>query len=221
LYDGILDAAAQCGAAIVGGDTTRSTEGIVIDVVVIGEPVERYVTRKGAAPGDALAVTGRLGLAAAGLHALEAGVVAPELIRAHYRPVPRFSEGQWLSACPEVHAMIDISDGLIQDAGHLARAAGLGIDIDPARLLIDPHLAAYCAKQGVDPLDFILSGGEDYELAFAIAPERAEEVLAAFRRQFHTGIGVIGVFTEHSRGVSVSGRNRNARGFDHFASEQT
>lgn len=220
LYDGILDAAAQCGAAIVGGDTTRSTEGIVLDIIAIGEPVERYLTRKGAAPGDALAVTGRLGLAAAGLHALENRAAAPGLVHAHYHPVPRFFEGQWLSACPDVHAMLDISDGLLQDAGHLAQAAGLGINIDPARLPVDAELAAYCAAQGVDPLDFILSGGEDYELAFAVAPERLDEVLAAFRRQFHTEIAVIGSFTEHSREVTVLGATPRAGGFDHFARKQ-
>ena len=217
LYDGMLDAVAQCGASIVGGDTTRSTEGIIVDVTVIGEPVGRYVTRRGALPGDKLVATGRLGLAAAGLDAIEAGTAAPELVRALYRPTPRFPEGQWLSDCPDVHAMIDISDGLIQDAGHLAEAARLGVDIDPALLPIAPELAAYCAERGVNAYDFILSGGEDYELAFAVAAERADEIVLAFRRQFHTDITIVGAFTDAWRDVRVAGAAPGARGFDHFS----
>jgi thiamine-monophosphate kinase len=219
LYDGLLDAAAQCGAAVVGGDTTRSAEGVILDVMAIGEPAGRYVTRKGAAAGDRLAVTGRLGLAAAGLHALEGGVAAPDLVHAHYHPAPRFPEGLWLSACPEVHAMIDISDGLLQDAGHLAEAAGLGVDIDRNRLPVDPRLAAYCAKQGVSPYDFILSGGEDYELAFAVVAEGVDGLVEAFRRQFQTEVSVVGVFEGGFREVRVSGSVAGKGGFDHFRRE--
>lgn len=218
LYDGLLDAVTEFGAAIVGGDTTRSTEGVIIDVTVIGEPAgDRYLGRKGAQPGDMLAVTGRLGLSAAGLHALERKADAPELVRAHYHPIPRFPEGQWLSACPDIHAMIDVSDGLVQDAGHLAEAAHLGIDIDPASLPVDPSLAAYCTEQGLAPYDFILAGGEDYELAFAVAGEQSGNLVNAFRQQFHTGISVVGTFTDAWRGVRIAGNPPSRRGFDHFS----
>lgn len=217
LYDGMLEAVALCGASIVGGDTTRSTEGIVVDVTVIGEPVGRYVTRRGALPGDMLVATGRLGLAAAGLDAIETGTAAPELVRAHYRPTPRSPEGQWLSDCPDVHAMIDISDGLVQDAGHLAETARLGVDIDPALLPIAPELTAYCAERGLNAHSFILSGGEDYELAFAVAAEHADEIVLAFRRQFHTDINIVGTFTDAWRDVRVAGTTSGARGFDHFS----
>jgi len=231
LYEGMLDAVKQCGAVIVGGDTTRSADGIVIDVVVIGEPVgDRYLTRKGAQPGDALVVTGRLGLSAAGLHALEsdrgdlsetdstrpAASEKPRLLRAHCHPTPRIQEGQWLAARPVVHAMIDISDGLIQDAGHLAEAAHLGVDVDQSMLSVDPDLMSYCREGGLDPYDFMLAGGEDYELAFAVAGGRSDALVQAFRGKFHTDISVVGTFTDAWQGVRIAGEPPSKTGFDHF-----
>ena len=217
LYDGLLDAAAQCGATLVGGDTTRSQEGIVIDVTVLGEAIgNRYLSRKGARPGDVLAVTGALGLAAAGLRALERGEDARDVIRAHYHPVPRIVEGQWLSACAHVHASIDVSDGLTQDAGHLAAAACLGVDIDSARLPVAAALASYCQTRALDPCAFMLSGGEDYELAFAVDGEHYKSAIEAFRREFHTAIAVVGTFTDAWRGVRVNGQELSRTGFDHF-----
>jgi thiamine-monophosphate kinase len=151
------------------------------------------------------------------LHALERKADAPELVRAHYHLIPRFPEGQWFSARPEVHAMIDVSDGLVQDAGHLAEAAHLGIDIDPTSLPVDPSLAAYCTERGLDPYDFILAGGEDYELAFAVAGEQSRDLVNAFRQQFHTGISVVGTFTDAWRGVRIAGNPPSRKGFDHFS----
>jgi len=217
VYAGLVEAAACCEAAVVGGDTARTAERILLDVTAIGEPAAgRYLTRKGAQPGDLLAVTGRLGLAAAGLCALEHAHDAPELTRAHHRPTPRIKEGQWLAARPDVHAMIDISDGLVQDAGHLAEAGEVGVDIDPALLRPAPALARYCDEHSRDPVSFMLSGGEDYELAFAISMQSAGEILEAFRAEFHTGIATVGAFTGAWPGVRVGGKPPSQSGFDHF-----
>ena len=217
VYDGLLDAMSQCGATLVGGDTTKSPAGVILDVTVIGEVVSaRYLARKGAQQGDRLVVTGQLGRAAAGLHAAEHGHEAPDLVNAHYRPAARLSEGQWFAAHPAAHAMIDISDGLAQDAGHLGHAAGLGVDIDPARLVIAPDLEAYCQTQSLDPRDFILAGGEDYELALAIDGRQCDEVIAAFRREFQTEISAVGSFTESWHDVRVAGQAIPRGGYDHF-----
>jgi thiamine-monophosphate kinase len=217
VYHGLVDAVSQWGAVVVGGDTTRSPDGLVLDVMVIGETIgNRYVSRRGAQPGDVLAVTGLLGLSAAGRSALERGKEAPALIRAHGRPSARISEGQWFSACVQVHALIDVSDGLVQDAGHLAEAAKIGVDIDPTRLLVDPELGRYCAAQQLDPYEFILTGGEDYELVFALDANNCEETLRGFRREFHTEICTIGAFSDAWHGVRVAGRTPMHRGFNHF-----
>jgi len=218
LYHGLSDAVWQAGAAVVGGDTTASPERITLDVTVLGEVIgNRYLPRHGAQVGDLLGVTGCLGRSAAGLLALAKGHDAPVLADAHRHPVARLAEGQWLSACPQAHAMIDVSDGLIQDVGHLAEAAKMGVDVDPERLPIDPDLGRYCEAQGLDPLDFMLTGGEDYELAFAIAPDDAESCLNRFRREFRTPITLVGAFTDAWHGVRVAGEPPPARGgFDHF-----
>jgi thiamine-monophosphate kinase len=217
LYDGLLDAMAQSGATIVGGDTTKSREGVVIDLTVLGESEGRVLMRKGAKPGDALVVTGFLGMASAGLDALESGARAPELAKAHYHPTPRFPEGQWLSERQEVHAMIDISDGLAQDAGHIAEASRIGVSIDSTRIPVEPRLAAYCAANGKNPLVFMISGGEDYELAFAADPASVEDLLREFRAQFHTSITIVGEFTQSDLGIRVDGAPATIKGFDHFA----
>jgi len=217
LYGGLADAVTQYGVAIVGGDTTRSQEGILLDVMVIGEPIgDRYLTRRGAQAGDWLGVAGPLGMSAAGLHALEHGHEAPTLVRAHQYPVARMSEGQWLCARPDVRCLIDISDGLVQDAGHLARAADLGVDLDPGAIFVDGELAAYCAQHGLDPFDFILTGGEDYALAFAAPGSDCRELQEMFGREFQIDLNCVGTFTDAWRGVRVAGRTIDQGGFDHF-----
>lgn len=213
LYKGLSEAMARHGSILVGGDTSLSHDRLVLDVIVMGETLEgRYLTRGGAQPGDVLAITGRPGLSASGLHALEHGEDTPELARAHRRPEPRIREGQWLAAHADVHALIDVSDGLVQDAGHLAEAGKLGVDIEPGRLPVDACLARYCGEHGLNPEHFMLSGGEDYELAFAAR----EEALDAFRAEFDTGVTAVGRFTDEWLGVKVAGAAPPRAGFDHF-----
>ena len=218
LYRGLSDAVLQAGAVVVGGDTTRSSDRLTLDVTVIGDMVgERYLLRRGAQMGDKVAMTGRPGMSAGGLDAITNKRAAPELVRAHEHPCPRIAEGQWLCTCPSVHAMIDVSDGVVQDAGHLSNAAGLGIDIDPEAVPIDPALSEYCGAYGLDPLSLALTGGEDYELLFAIDGADPEDSLERFRREFRTDITVIGSFTDEWHDVRVAGEPVDRGGFDHFA----
>ena len=218
IYKGIAAAAASCNAAIVGGDTTRSAQGIVIDVIVLGEPsCLKYLTRSGAANGDLLVVTGRLGRSAAGLHAREQGHTATGLIASHDRPAPRIREAQWLCAHPAVHALIDVSDGLVQDAAHIARASSLGIEIKASQLPADDELERYCEAQDIDANRLKLSGGEDYGLLFALESEGSEGLLEAFRSEFREGATVVGRCTTDTDKVLVDGSEYAAGGFDHFS----
>lgn len=217
LYHGLSDAAGQAGAVIVGGDTASSPDGIYLDVTVVGEVIgNRYLSRRGAQAGDYLGVTGRLGLSAVGLWALEHDRNAPVLTLAHHHPTARIAEGQWLSGCPHVRAMIDISDGLIQDAGHLAESSQLGIEIDPVSLPVDVDLRTFCQECQLDPLDFMLSGGEDYELAFVMRGADVETCLRTFRREFRTPICVAGRFTNAWQGARVAGKPVPHGGYEHF-----
>jgi thiamine-monophosphate kinase len=217
LYQGMNSLLSRFGAVIVGGDTTRSPGGLVIDVVLLGEPVcQRVLRRKGARAGDVVGVTGPLGLSAAGLHALEEGHVAPGLVEAHMRPKPRVLEGQWLCGNAGVHAMIDISDGLVQDAGHIAAMSGIGIDIDAAKLAIAPALDGYCNAQGLDPQKFMQAGGEDYELLFTLDAVHAKQAQQTFRMEFDGELTYIGKVTDKWEGVRVDGQSPVRTGYDHF-----
>lgn len=217
LYYGFTTVARRFGVAIVGGDTTRSPSGIVMDVMVLGEPVEdRYLLRRGAQCGDVLAVTGYPGRSAAGLLALERGLPACPLIPAHLFPVPRVEEGKWFARQAGVHALIDLSDGLVQDAGHIAEQSGLGLDIAPERVPIAPELDAYKDTLGIDPRDLALGGGEDYELILAMDPARANEIQQAFQERFFQPLSIVGHFTGLSHGLCAGGEPISPKGFEHF-----
>lgn len=217
LYRGLQSATGHAGGGIVGGDTTRSNQGYVIDVTVIGEPAgARYLLRSGAREGDLLAVTGWPGRSSAGLLALQSGLDAPELAAAHLRPVPRMREGQWLAAQAGAHALIDVSDGLLQDAGHLAERSELGVDMAPGLLPIAESLAGVGETLGPAPEHFILAGGEDYELAVALEPNGASTLCQEFERAFGIPLTVVGRFSAAWSGVRLGGEPIAEGGYDHF-----
>ena len=214
---GIAKAVESCGAALVGGDTTGSQAIIGIDISVLGEAVEgRYLTRAGARSGDVVAVTGFPGLSAAGLMALQCGISAPLLIQAHLRPVPRLAEGRWLLDRPGVHAMIDLSDGLLQDLGHIAERSRVGINVDSDLVPIAPALNGFDSIL-CEPLEcLVLSGGEDYELAIALDPALASDICRDFAAAFGRPLTVVGEVQSGWCGVHLDGQETGHRGFDHF-----
>ncbi len=176
LADGILEVAAANGVTPAGGDLTRSPV-LFLSLTVVGHASapECLVTRAGAAPGDAIVLTGELGGAAAGLRLLEtpdeSGAVSAELaarlVARQLEPVPLLLAGRALAAAGAT-AMIDLSDGLGGDARHLAEASGVGLRIDAEALPLADGVAALAATDGEDPLQLAVSGGEDYELLAAI-----------------------------------------------------
>ncbi len=217
IYRGMTSALARYGTVIVGGDTAKAPERIFLDVVVVGQALgNHFLRRKGAQVGDLLAVTGWPGMSGAGLHALQHGMQAPELIRAHLQPPMWLPEGQWLAARSAIHALIDVSDGLTQDAGHLAQAAHLGVNIVPEKLPVAEALARYCEEQGLVARELVLTGGEDYELLFAMSPRHYEQTLEEFHHEFRTLVTIIGEFTDAWTGVRVAGQEIDLTGFDHF-----
>jgi thiamine-monophosphate kinase len=109
---------------------------------------------------------------------------------------------------------------LLQDAGHMAKASHLGVDINPRYVAIVDALATYCQAQGLQPVDLAMNGGEDYELAFAIDPKASEETLELFREEFRTEVSVVGEFTDEWSGVRVDGETVEHLGFDHFRPER-
>ena len=176
LYDGLTAASDAYGCPVVGGDLSDAPT-LVVAVAIAGDggTDERPpVLRSGARPGDGLWVTGPLGSSAAGLALLRADRAseAPDLTLAHRRPRPRLAEGAAARAAGAT-AMIDVSDGMAADVGHLARCSGVGVVIDRVPVAIG------VSRVSDQPETLALSGGEDYELVFA-APDvaRVEEVFS-------------------------------------------
>lgn len=160
---GFADEAALVGASVVGGDVTRADE-VVIAVTVIGACTQAPVVRSGAEPGDVLALHGRQGWAAGGLAVLGRGFRSPRvLVEAYRRPEPPYDAGR-IAAEAGATAMIDISDGLLAEAGHLAHESGVAIDVRSDAFEIAEPLTAVGAALGADPLGFILGGGDDHAL---------------------------------------------------------
>lgn len=169
LADGIAAEAALVGASVVGGDITRGTE-VVVAITVLGECTVAPVRRTGAQPGDVLAIAGRQGWAAAGLAVLGRGFRSPRsVVIAHQRPEPPYEAGP-AAAQAGATSMIDVSDGLVADVGHLAHGSGVCIDVWSTAFELDEPLQAVGAAIGVDPISFILGGGEDHPLV-ATFPE--------------------------------------------------
>ena len=214
-YDGLLELANHYGVQLIGGDTSRTNESIVIDSVVAGEcPAGTAVMRSGASPGDQIFVTGSLGAAAAGLRLIERGAHLAEqnladedsqkldhvLIR-QLRPEPRVGWGIVLGEERLATAMIDLSDGLSSDLNRLCDASGVGALIDSSLLPIDNRVVELCGRRALDPLQLALHGGEDFELLFTVKPG---DVARLPRRVDGVENKRIGAMTDAIEGVKIS-----------------
>lgn len=214
-YAGMRAEAQAQGAAIVGGDLVRS-DRVVISVTALGEMLGADpVLRSGAEPGDVVAVAGRLGWAAAGLSILSRGFRTPRtLVDAQRRPQPPYAAAA-AAAEGGATSMIDVSDGLVADLGHIARASQVAIEIDPTRLEIGEPVSSAAAAFNADPLVWVLTGGEDHAVAATFPADVA----------LPEGFTVIGVVSDvadvevlEAPGVTVGGRvPRGTGGHDHFS----
>ncbi|HEX6445783.1 MAG TPA: thiamine-phosphate kinase [Streptosporangiales bacterium] len=166
LNEGLLDECAAAGASVVGGDVVRD-DHVVLGMTALGDLGGREpVTRSGARPGDVVAVCGRLGWSAAGFAVLSRGFRSPRVVvDAHRRPELPYAAGP-AAAEAGATAMCDVSDGLVQDLGHVAEASGVAIDLRAAAFEIpDVFEQVAAALGGAEPLAWVLSGGEDHALA--------------------------------------------------------
>ncbi|MGH7528770.1 MAG: thiamine-phosphate kinase [Gemmatimonadales bacterium] len=209
---GVATVAQKVGAQVLGGDLVRS-ERYYVDVCVLGT-AQRPVRRAGGREGDGLWVTGYLGGAALALERLRAGERPPTALRNRYAcPEPRIAAGRWLAAHGAT-AMIDISDGLAADAGHLAAASQVGLEI---------NLDQVPCWEGVDALAAAASG-EEFELLLTLPPQFSEAQASAFRGETGVQLSRVGVCLRGAGGrrggVRLLQGNRQVdppAGYDHFA----
>jgi len=194
---GLQSLAALTGTWIVGGDTVRSPGPLVINVALVGQAdPSRLLRRDAARAGDLVGVTGALGASAAALALLSevAGQMDPAaapLLAAHHRPHPRLAAGQVL-ASHGARCAIDISDGLASEALHIARASGVGIEIDVGRVPLAPAAVKLLGDRRSREL--ALTGGEDYELLFTFDPRLRAELATAL--DVDGGLTVLGEVTD-------------------------
>jgi thiamine-monophosphate kinase len=235
MLDGMTALATATGTALAGGDLTRSAQ-LFLAITVIGHASspDDFVTRGGARPGDALVLTGEIGGAAAGLRLLQnaEGSIDPpirwpdsqsaahwagSLRRRQLEPTPRLLAGRAL-ALAGATAMIDLSDGLGADAGHLAQASDVKLEIEAEAVPLEAGAKALSAAMGREPWP-LLNGGEDYELLASIPPARLEEATRAVYDKEEVALTQVGeVRTGSGVEIRLPGcRLLEPEGFDQLA----
>lgn len=232
LYEGLYECADKYGVAIVGGDTTSSPGSWVITIQVIGEvEAGKALLRSSARPGDVVFISGYLGCSAAGLDYLNSKtLIKPSsnqqdaiehLIEKHRRPLPQILAGRVLLQSGCCHALNDISDGLASEAWEIAEASDVGILLDEMQIPVDPDLHAYADLTGKAVMDWILYGGEDYQLVGTVSPSQANSVKQEFERN-QLYFQRIGVVTDLFSGVKLTKQEGTTvevpkKGYNHFA----
>lgn len=196
IFAGLRRRAQRHGVSLVGGDTTRSGDGLVLSLTLTGRvPRGRALTRDAACPGDRILVSGTLGDSGAGLalHTCvgEAGALGPlqdlpdrdkAFLRSrHDSPEPRVELGIALSSVDGIHAAIDLSDGLASDLGHICQRSAVGATVDASRLPLSEALVRFGAASGWDPRRLAVSAGEDYELCVTVDPDAVSSAIDAAR----------------------------------------
>jgi thiamine-monophosphate kinase len=207
LYDGMVDLAMRYGVAIVGGDTVESREGLIVTVTVVGKvEADRYVSRSGARPGDAICVTGTLG---------------GSLLGKHLAFLPRVEEGRFLATKCFPTAMIDISDGLASDLLKVLQASHVTAEIFVRDIPVSQEAARLAKQTQQSPVDQALHGGEDFELLFTLPEDNVKQCLDRFRDSFRIPATVIGRVKE-GRGEPILVKEDGTRvalepgGYEHF-----
>lgn len=204
LADGLAQESARVNTQVVGGDIV-SSEKIIISVTALGElNGDKPILRSGAKPGDTIAVAGKLGYSAAGLLMLSRGFRSPKaLVSAHRAPEPPYDLARKAKSAT---AMIDVSDGLLADLGHIAKASNVQMDINSNALEIPEELSATASAFNANALDWILTGGEDH--AFVATFPTPLDVPSGWK--------LIGRVQSGAPSVFIDGHPVELKGWDHF-----
>lgn len=227
-FRGWRQLAARTGVRLLGGDTTKSRNGLVINVVILGEAEGKHLKyRSSARPGDIVAVTGKLGDSEGGLRLIlqkrEQDGMKPEekyLIRRHYRPRPHLEEGRFLASQPEVRAMMDVSDGIDSDLRRIMERSSCGVRVFLEQLPVSPALKKCAGRYNWNLDEVAAAGGEDYCLLLTVAPEKFAGLAEKFFRRFGRPLPAIGQITGEKNRLQYLRNGRQvvlgSSGYDHF-----
>ena len=229
IYDGMKDLAHKFDVNILGGDTTGSKVDLIINVAVHGTIArDEMMCRDAARPGDIIYSTGFLGDSKAGLHLILNNLPADSenlrrLIRAHLQPEPHLLEGRFLAQQPGIRAAIDTSDGLSSDLGHIIEQSGVGAILFADQIPISGELRSFCEQHKFDPVEYALSGGEDYTLICTMSPDQADAAAHNFQKCFKRPLFPMGQIRE-KKGLEVvypdnSSKEIVSTGWNHFKDE--
>ena len=224
LYRGFLFELNPFGASIIGGNLTKSGDGIFIDITLIGEVEEgRAVRRSGATPGDVILVTGYPGHSAAGLQLLLQSLASEDhpLVRAYNNPSHRAREGRAVALTGCATAMIDTSDGFLGDLGHICEESKVGALLVQEKFPVSNELreAANILKQA--PHEIFLRDSDDYQLIITCRPKDVERVRSAIALTYEGPVTEVGQVRPPEEGLRVlladgSEQTLSAKGWDHF-----
>lgn len=197
VMDGVKEACDKWNVLLLGGDTVGSKRDVFLSLTLIGSATQDKIKyREGAQSGDLICVSGYLGDSGGGLKALQEKTMKTTevqyLIHSHFYPDPSPKQGIWLAAHKEVHAMMDISDGLDCDLKRLIKKSGKGAKIEIERIPISTSLSKVCIKEGWDALQLALVGGEDYCLLLTVSSECFEQLQHDFEKTFNCSLFSIG-----------------------------
>ncbi len=228
LYEGIRWECEAGGVDVVGGNMAHSPAHIVVDTFLVGEvEAERLLLRSGARVGDRVLVTGSPGDSGAGLALLlNPGAACAEehrmrVLEAHLTPRARLQEGRAIALSGLATAMIDVSDGIVSDVGHICERSRVGACLWAGNLPISEAARAVARATGKEALELALHGGEDYELLFTAPPGRAEKLADLVRRETGTPVTIIGEIVPAAQGITLlhadgTRSSLRGRGWDHF-----
>lgn len=217
---GVKEACDEAGVALIGGDTTGSKSGIFINFSIVGEVLSENVKyRKEARKGDLICVTGLLGDSLAGFELMMKGELKGALLEKHIRPRAHFEEGAWLGARNSVRAMMDISDGLVQDLMRMMEASGCGCEVDLGKIPLSKEFCQFAKEQKWAAEEKAVSSGEEYCLLLTVDPTEFETLSKEFEKKFARPLYVVGVVKEDS-GVSFFKDGKRveieSKGYMHF-----
>lgn len=210
VYAGVRALSERYDILVLGGNVTRTSGPLFVDVFLVGEIMEEKVLRRsGAHAGEQILVTGYLGDAAAGLYLLsgfQTGVredLQASLIRAQLEPQPRVAEGVVIAESGLATAMMDISDGLAGDIRHLCEASDVGAILWESELPVSDDLLETASVAGKKPLEWALHGGEDYELLLTTSAESVRALQEIVRRASGAPLTIVGEILPASEGISL------------------
>ena len=225
-FAGLNELSRLTSTPLLGGDTTKSASGLIINIAVLGKAQNDHIKyRSSAEPGDLICVTDFLGDSGGGLNIILNNLensdnqYVQHLVKAHHCPRPHLKEGNWLAHQSNLHAMLDVSDGIDSDIKRIMEESHVGAQVDIENIPVSESLKALSQQHGWNPTELAATGGEDYCLLCTIEPSGYKNVSTLFESEFGRPLFCIGKITDDQKLTYYQNGSKvdlAKRGWDHF-----